>query len=383
MRAQTASGGARPFEGQRLVIVGGGTGGHVYPGLAVAEAWRSGGGEVRYVGSETGFEARAVPAQGVDFVAIRARRLKNAGLWERVRTLAGMPVSLWRAWRLLRTLAPDVVLGVGGYVSGPVVLAAALSRRPCAIAEQNAKPGLTNRLLGRFVRRIYTAFPEAAEGLSVRKVRLLGNPVRADFLAQAQRPYTPPELPQRRRVLVLGGSQGAKALNERLPAAFHTLRGEGWPELEVWHQAGRGKEEAVRAAYDALGWPEARVAAFIDDVPEALLWADLVVARSGATTVAELAVLGRPALLIPFPFAADDHQAANAQALVNAQAARMVREAALSPEVLVQHLRELLEDPQRLAQMAAQAKGVARPQAAAEIALDLLSLAQARRGERV
>jgi UDP-N-acetylglucosamine--N-acetylmuramyl-(pentapeptide) pyrophosphoryl-undecaprenol N-acetylglucosamine transferase len=368
--------------GKLLAVVGGGTGGHVYPGIAVCEAWKAQGGQVVYIGSATGFEARAVPQAGLPFEPVSARRLKNASVIERLRTVLGLPLAVWRGRGLLRRLKPDVVLGVGGYVSGPVMLAAALGRRPTAIAEQNARPGLTNRILARCVRRVYAAFPEVQRSLPTAKVRLLGNPVRQSFLdaANAARPVGA-EPGQGLRVLVLGGSQGAKALNERLPSAFASLRLRH-PKLHIWHQTGRGKDAPVRAAYTAAGLADARVDAFIDDVPGALDWADLVVARSGATTVAELAVMGRPALFVPFPFAADDHQAANARSLVDVGAAVMEREEDLDPVRLVSRLADLLDEPAALLSMASKARGVARPQAATDIVADLLALAAGRAGAK-
>ena len=351
-----------------LLLAGGGTGGHVFPAVAVADEWVARGGRVVFVGSPRGLEARVVPARGYDFVPIEARRLKNAGAVERLRSLARMPAALWSAGALLRRLDPQVVLGVGGYVSGPVVLAAALSGRPCAVAEQNARPGLTNRILGRFVRRIYTAFPEAAEGLPARKVRELGNPVRREIRELAQRPARREGVP---RVLVLGGSQGARALNQKLPAAVAALA----RPIRLRHQAGRGNGEAVRAAYAELGVAEVQVDEFIEDVATAIGAADLVVARAGATTVAELACVGRPALFVPFPYAADDHQAANAASLVEAGAAVMEREETLGHERLVARLEELLTDPARLSKMGARARSRGRPAAAAAIVADLSALA--------
>ncbi len=360
-----------PTQGPTLAVVGGGTGGHVYPGIAIAQAWLAGveGGRVVYIGSAHGMEAKAAPAAGLPFEAVQARRLKNAGWAERLRTLLSMPGAIWAGHRLLARVRPAVVLGVGGYVSGPVVLAAALGRRPCAIAEQNARPGLTNRLLGRVVRRVYTAFPEAAQGLPGRKIKQLGNPVRQAFRDAAAAPRTPGT----QRVLIIGGSQGAKALNEKLPPALAALRAD-FPALEVRHQTGRGKDAPVHAAYAAAGWPEAQVTPFIDDVAGAFAWADLVVARAGATTVAELACVGRPALFVPFPYAADDHQAANAASLVEAGAAIMEREAQLDAARLDAQLRALLTDPGRLAQMASAAQAVARPNAADDIVADLKAL---------
>lgn len=354
-----------------LAVVGGGTGGHVFPGVAVAEAWMRRGGSVIYIGSEKGMEARIVPPLGIPFEAVPARRLKNAGLLERIKTVLRLPGALWKGRALLKRLDPAVVLGVGGYVSGPVMLAAALGGRPSAVAEQNARPGLTNRILSRFVRRVYSAFPEVADRLPREKVRMLGNPVRA-----AIRDAQPEPIGGGRRLLILGGSQGARTLNERIPPAVLRVRAQ-LPELTVVHQTGRGKADPVRAAYGDA--PGITVTEFIDDMAAAIGRADLVVARAGATTVAELAVLGRPALFVPFPFAADDHQAANAAALVAAGAARMEREDSLDVDALVRHLEQLLGDADLLCEMGAKAKAVGRPDAADAIVDDLLALAEGAR----
>lgn len=354
-----------------LAVVGGGTGGHVFPGVAVAEAWMRRGGSVIYIGSASGMEARVVPPLGIPFEAVPARRLKNAGIVERLKTLVRMPGAIWQGRGLLKRLDPAVVLGVGGYVSGPVMLAAALGRRPSAVAEQNARPGLTNRILARFVRRVYSAFPEVAERMPRKKVRMLGNPVRA-----AIRDAQPEAVSGQRRLLILGGSQGARTLNQRVPEAVKRVRAT-FPDLTVVHQTGRGKIEPVREAYGDT--PGVIVTEFIDDMAAAMGQADLVVARAGATTVAELAVLGRPALFVPFPFAADDHQAANAAALVAAGAARMEREDTLDVDALVKHLEELLGDADLLCEMGAKAAAVGRPDAADAIVDDLLALAEGAR----
>lgn len=356
----------------RLAIVGGGTGGHLYPGIAVAEAWirTIQDSDVVFVGSERGIEAKVLPSLGYSLVCVPAERLKNAGLRERAKSLLRMPRSMFHAWRVLRELRPDVVLGVGGYVSGPVVLAAALSGVPCAVAEQNALPGLTNRLLSRFVARIYTAFPEAADRLPARKIRPLGNPVREAICRASD---LAPAAGGGRRVLIMGGSQGARALNERLPPVLVELS-RVFPGLAVRHQTGRGQAEAVRLAYGQDGPGAVVVEEFIDDVAAALSWADLVVCRSGATTVAELACMGRPAVFIPFPQAADDHQTVNARALVDAGAARMLREGDATPERLTEVLSELLGTPALLAEMGQRARERGRPLAASAIASDLASL---------
>lgn len=361
-----------PAPGRRLVIVGGGTGGHVYPAIAVAEAWlaQGPGYTVAFVGSAEGLEARAVPARGFDFTAVKARRLKNAGFVERLRSLLSMPGAILRGRRLIAELKPDVVLGVGGYVSGPVVLAAVTRGVPVAVAEQNAVPGLTNRILGRFARRIYTAFPEAGARLPARKVQMLGNPVRAAILEASESIPAP----SGRRVLVIGGSQGARALNRDLPAAL-AAAGARFPDLVVEHLAGPGRVAEAAEQYEAAGFEQVEVLDYQEDMAGALSRADLVVARAGATTVAELAVMGRPSLLIPFPYAADDHQAANAASLVDAGGARMLRESAFGEGALEGAVIELVSDLGALREMSARARERGRPEAAVNIAADLRRLA--------
>ncbi|MEE2787953.1 MAG: undecaprenyldiphospho-muramoylpentapeptide beta-N-acetylglucosaminyltransferase [Myxococcota bacterium] len=355
---------------RRLAIVGGGTGGHVYPGVAVAEAWLThvDEGDVIFVGSAQGMEARITTQLGYAFEGIQARRLKNAGVAERLRSLLSMPMAIWQGFQLVKRLQPDVVLGVGGYVSGPVVLAAALGGWPCAIAEQNARPGLTNRILAKFVQRIYTAFPEVSERLPPSKIRQLGNPVRTAFTQSSD-----VKQDDQIHILVLGGSQGAKALNERLPAVFAGLNALH-SNLDIVHQTGRDRDEPVRAAYDALGVHNVRVQPFIDRMADVLDQADLVIARAGATTVAELACMGRPAIFIPFPYAADDHQAANAESLVTAGAAKMVREENMTTDGMIELIDNLLSEPSRLAEMSVCAKTRGRPDAARSIVSDLLRL---------
>jgi len=355
---------------RRLMVVGGGTGGHLFPGIAVAEAWarQIDGGQVVFVGSPTGIEARVVPEMGYPFVSVEARRLKNAGVVERLKSLLRAPLTIWKGYQVIRRQKPSVVLGVGGYISGPVVLAAALAGRPCAVAEQNARPGLTNRILGRFVKRIYTAFPEAGSRFPKQKVRELGNPVRGAFLSCDD---SPPASPL--RILILGGSQGAKALNENMPAIMSALQ-HRFSELHVIHQTGRDRDQPVRELYAHHEVSHVNVVPFIQDMASAISQAHLVVARAGATTVAELACLGRPAVFIPFPFAADDHQAANAQSLVDAGAAYMQREEAMTTDGMVELLAPLLEDPKALQAMGRAARERGRPEAADAIVSDLVDL---------
>ncbi|MEE2756309.1 MAG: undecaprenyldiphospho-muramoylpentapeptide beta-N-acetylglucosaminyltransferase [Myxococcota bacterium] len=354
----------------KLMVVGGGTGGHLYPGIAVAEAWLSSidGSEVVFVGSPNGLEGRVVPELGYRFIPVEARRLKNAGVVERLKSLLRMPMAILAGYRIIRGERPHVILGVGGYVSGPVVLAAALSGRPSAVAEQNARPGLTNRILAKFVKRVYTAFPEAIERLPARKVKELGNPVRQDFLKAAEAADK-----ETLHILILGGSQGARSLNEGLPAVIAQLQNHV-PHLTVMHQTGRDRDEPVRKAYGDLQVDNAQVQAFIDDMAGEMIKADLVVARAGATTVAELACIGRAAVFIPFPFAADDHQAANAASLVSAGAALMQREDGMTTDRMVELLLPLLVDRSRLDDMGQAALDRGRPKAASSMVDDLAQL---------
>ncbi|MBV70776.1 MAG: undecaprenyldiphospho-muramoylpentapeptide beta-N-acetylglucosaminyltransferase [Myxococcales bacterium] len=354
----------------KLMVVGGGTGGHLYPGIAVAEAWLASidGAEVVFVGSPNGLEGRVVPELGYRFIPVEARRLKNAGIVERLKSLVRMPMAILAGYRIIRGERPQVILGVGGYVSGPVVLAAALSGRPSAVAEQNARPGLTNRILAKFVKRVYTAFPEAIERLPAQKVKELGNPVRQDFLKAAEQTNDGAI-----HVLILGGSQGARSLNQGLPEVIAQLQ-KRVPKLSVMHQTGRDRDEAVRKTYTDLHVDNADVQSFIDDMATEIAKADLVVARAGATTVAELACIGRAAVFIPFPFAADDHQAANAASLVSAGAALMQREDGMTTERMVDLLLPLLVDRDRLDAMGQAALERGRPQAAASMVDDLAQL---------
>ena len=285
-----------------------------------------------------------------------------------------MPRALLQSWRLLRAFSPDVVVGVGGYASGPLVLAAALTRRPTLILEQNAVAGFTNRILGRFVDLVVPTFPAAARFFPKRKVHVHGNPVRRAIrealaeVAEARRAAARVERPL--RLFVFGGSQGARTLNHVLPEVVSRLAA----PAEVLHQTGEREREEVAERYAALGL-EADVKAFVSDMAAAYAWCDLAVCRAGATSVCELAVAGVPAVLIPFPYAADDHQAANARALVEAGAALMVREDALDAAELAAELDALAADPARLAAMSRGAEEAARPDAAARVVDDLESLA--------
>jgi UDP-N-acetylglucosamine--N-acetylmuramyl-(pentapeptide) pyrophosphoryl-undecaprenol N-acetylglucosamine transferase len=376
--------------GLRLLIAGGGTGGHLFPGIAVAEEVRARGGEVLFVGTARGLEVRLVPAAGFPLELIDVSGLKRVGAVALVRGLVRLPLALTQSLGLVRRFRPDVVLGVGGYASGPLVMAAALARRPTALLEQNSVPGFTNRTLGRFVRRAFIAFPEAAASFPRAKVVATGNPVRRAFLdaaarvvAQAKATATAtthggPRLagPGGLRLMVVGGSQGARAVNDLVLGAMAIWAGQGNPP-PLTHQTGAGDADRVAAAYAGLGLGAAAgvdVRPFLDDMVGALAAADLVIARAGAMTLAELAILGKPAILVPLPTAADDHQSRNAAAFAEAGAAVVLPQPTATAAALATLAREILDDPQRQQRMAAAMRALGRPGAAKEIVEGLAAL---------
>ncbi|WP_435104687.1 undecaprenyldiphospho-muramoylpentapeptide beta-N-acetylglucosaminyltransferase [Arhodomonas sp. AD133] len=355
-----------------VLILAGGTGGHVFPALAVAERLREVGVPVLWMGTARGLEARVVPAAGIELRALQVRGLRGKGRlgwllapWMLARALA-------QALAVVHRCRPRVVLGMGGYVSGPGGLAAWLLRRPLVIHEQNAVPGMTNRWLARLARRVLTGFDRPFPGAPA--ARFVGNPVRravCDLSPPEQRMTGRDDGPL--RVLVLGGSLGAKTLNRAVPAALAEL-----PETQrplVRHQAGERTLALARQGYADAG-VEAEVGAFIDDMAEAYGWADLVICRAGALTVAEIAAAGVAAVFVPFPYAVDDHQAANARFLVEAGAARMIRESELDGGALGRTLAELVAERGRLVDMARRARQRGRPQAAASVMESCLEVAR-------
>ncbi|PAU75808.1 undecaprenyldiphospho-muramoylpentapeptide beta-N-acetylglucosaminyltransferase [Halomonas salipaludis] len=331
----------------------GGTGGHVIPALSLARGLAALDVHVEWLGSPRGIENRLVPDAGIPLHRIDIAGLRGNGA-------AGWLKAPWRLLRavaqargVIRELDPQLVVGLGGFASGPGGLAAWLMRRPLIIHEQNAVAGMTNKALSRLARRVYAAFPQAFGG----RAEVVGNPVREEIAALGAQPRSAAAMGQRPlRLLVVGGSLGAQALNHCLPDALAQLPENRRPA--VHHQAGRDKAEATRQAYAAAG-VSAEISEFIDDMAAAYDWADLVVCRAGALTVAELAAAAKPALFVPFPHAVDDHQTANAQALVDAGAAELMPQATLTPDSLAARLQVLLA-PDTLAAMAVQARGEAR-----------------------
>jgi UDP-N-acetylglucosamine--N-acetylmuramyl-(pentapeptide) pyrophosphoryl-undecaprenol N-acetylglucosamine transferase len=365
-----------------IVIAGGGTGGHLFPGLALADALRPHQIDITFVGTARGLEAKAVPAAGYRLELIDVAGLKGKGVAATARSLLRLPLSLVQSLRLLHRLHPQAVVGVGGYASGPLVLLAALLGIPTLVLEQNSVPGLTNKILGRLVRQVIIAFPDAARFFPAAKVLPLGNPIRATVLTPAPTPATTATTtePVPIRVLVLGGSQGAQAVNQLVSAAVaHWLKGSDGRaqltrQLRLRHQTGPSDYQAILDRYRSLGLgPElVQVEAFITDIGRAYADCDLMVGRAGATTLAELTAIGRPALLIPFPQAADDHQTGNARWLVAAGAAELLPQATTSAAALAERIQALTADPQRLATMAAASRRLGRPDAAQTIANQVL-----------
>jgi len=346
----------------RVLIAAGGTGGHIYPGIAVATELvrRHPEAKVRFVGTIRGLENKLVPQAGFELSIIESAGLKNVGLLSRARGLLLLPRSFLGARKLIRQFQPDVVVGAGGYVSGPVVLTAALLRLPTMVMESNALPGWTNRVLARFVDQAAVTF-EAALPFFRGKGVVTGNPVRREFFEIEPRSHAGTGL----SLLVFGGSQGARAINEAMSAALPLLDGIR-SRLKIVHQTGEADFEKVQTAYRAAGWSErADVRRYIDDMVTEFAGADVVICRAGATTTAELMAAGKASIMIPFPFAADDHQRKNAEALEAAGAAKMILQQELSAERLAGEIVQLAENPERLHRIERAAKQLARGDAAA------------------
>ena len=342
----------------RVVLAGGGTGGHVIPALAIAAEIKARyDGEFLFIGTARGIENRLVPAAGFELRLIEVGALKNVSLATRLKTAFDLPHAIWQAGAMLREFKPDVVIGVGGYASGPAMLAAILRRIPTLAFEPNAVPGFANRVVARFVSAAAVHFEATATYF--RNAKVTGVPVRREFFAVGNEVGAP-------RLLIFGGSQGAHAINvAAMKALPDTLR--RIPQLSVVHQTGERDYEEVRAAYEKLG-NAVEVQRFITDMPSAFASASLLLCRSGASTVAEVAAAGRPAIFVPFPRAADDHQKRNAEAFQSAQAGVLLEEGELTPERLGAMLLDLLRDPARLRLMGEVARKLAHPNAGAEIA---------------
>lgn len=355
----------------RVLIAGGGTGGHLFPGIALAEevTTRDVRNEVVFVGTDRGLEARVVPAAGYPLEVIHVSGLKGMGAVRLLKALVALPSAFLESVQLLRKWRPDVVVGVGGYASGPVVLAAWLLRIPTAVQEQNALPGMTNKLLGHVVKRVFTSFDAARAYFPEEKVHLTGNPIRRKLLDNYLRSRVAHD---RFTVLVFGGSLGAKGINQRMLEALEHIE-DIKDQLHFVHQTGKADVAVVREGYRARGF-DADVVEFIDDMSQAYARAELVICRAGATTLAELTVCKKASILIPFPRAADNHQEINARALVDAGAALMFREEELTGKALAEQIRALKDHPERLRHMEKKAGLLGRPEAAKELADECMAL---------
>ena len=354
----------------RIVIAGGGTGGHLYPGIAVAREVlrRRPDAVVTFAGTERGIEARVVPREGFELDVLRSAGLKGTSPAALARGLALLPLSAVDAWRILSRRRPNLVIGVGGYSSGPVVALAAARGIATLLLEQNAVPGFTNRTLARVVSAAAVTF-ESTVGYFGRRGFVTGNPVRPEFFADhVSQAAGPP------RVLIFGGSQGSHAINVACMEAAPRLAA-GGGRLAITHQTGERDVERVRDAYRHAGL-DARVEPFLFSMDREITTADLVISRAGATTIAELTAAGKPAVLVPLPTAADDHQRKNAELLREAGAVEVIEQQDLTGALLAERIESLTADPARLAAMAAAARRMARPGAAAAIVDKALELAR-------
>jgi UDP-N-acetylglucosamine--N-acetylmuramyl-(pentapeptide) pyrophosphoryl-undecaprenol N-acetylglucosamine transferase len=351
----------------RVILAGGGTGGHVIPALAIARELESRySAECCFIGTRRGIETRLVPAAGFPLELIEVGALNQVSLATRARTVLGLPLALFGSLGIVRRFRPDVMIGVGGYASGPAMLAAAVRRVPTLAFEPNVVPGFANRMVAPWVSAAAVHFEESRKYF--RNCRVTGVPVRAEFFVLPRRdPAAPPTL------LVFGGSQGARAINLAMTGAMATLR-DRFARVELLHQTGERDYDTTVAAYEKLGVP-VEVYKFMDDMPAMFARADLIVSRAGASTVAEIAAAGKPSLFVPFPKAADDHQRRNAEAMQRGGAAVMLEERDLSSARLADTVASLLSNPARLEAMSVAATGMAHPNATRDIAELALSLA--------
>ncbi len=344
----------------RVIFAGGGTGGHLFPGLAVAREFqqRDSMTEILFVGTERGIEARVLPREGFRLETIPVRGMRGRGMRGLLDALWGIPAGLLRSWRIIRSFRPDFIIGLGGYASGPLLLAAKLRGLRCAIMEQNLRPGFTNRFLARFVDRVFTSYRESAAHFSGGQILETGNPVRWRQLPEVKRG-------DKFVLLVFGGSAGAHRINLAVVDAMKELSDLA-ARLQVIHQTGHADFAAIKEVYDSLRF-DAEVLPFIEKMDEAYARADLVLCRAGATTLAELTAFGKAAILVPFPYAIYDHQRWNAQALQDRGAAEMILDQEINGELLAGRIRSYILDPSRLERMAAAARAMGRPEAAARI----------------
>jgi UDP-N-acetylglucosamine--N-acetylmuramyl-(pentapeptide) pyrophosphoryl-undecaprenol N-acetylglucosamine transferase len=351
----------------RVLIAAGGTGGHIYPGIAVAKEiiGRDAKSTVKFVGTARGLETKLVPDNGFELLTIESAGLKNVGLAGKLKGLMILPKSFLEARRLIKNFKPDVVVGAGGYVSGPVLLMASLMRVPTLVMDSNALPGFTNRRLAPFVTKAALTFEEAVPFFGKKGI-VTGNPVRREFF----------EIPPKARnsekfsLLIFGGSQGARAINHAMVEAVPFLD-DYKNKLQITHQTGEADFEKIKQGYADAGWAQAEIAAYIENMPAHFEKNDLIICRAGATSCAELSAAGKASMMIPLPTAADDHQRKNAEALEKAGAARMILQKDLTGEILAKQIIELIDAPDRITEMEAAAKKLAKRDAA-EVTVNII-----------
>ncbi|PCK33558.1 undecaprenyldiphospho-muramoylpentapeptide beta-N-acetylglucosaminyltransferase [Pseudoalteromonas piscicida] len=345
---------------KRLLVVAGGTGGHIFPGIAVAQFLQQQAWQVSWVGTADRMEADVVPRYGfeIDFIAMKG--VRGNGIKRLVTAPFMVITAILAAKRILKQRKPDVVLAMGGYVTGPVGVAAKLLGIPLVIHEQNAVAGMSNKLLAKIANKVLAGFPGA---FSEELADVVGNPVRASVAEITEKS---PSVPL--NILIVGGSLGAKALNDVVPEGLMKLQQQaGNLSLAVRHQSGKNNHHDVQQRYENAG-VNAEVSEFIHDMDAAYAWSDIVICRAGALTVSEIAAAGKMAIFVPFPHAVDDHQTANAQFLVSAGAAQLVQQSALNAEALMQMLLPLVTEPQKIAQMATKARQCGKSEATAKVA---------------
>ena len=362
----------------RILVAAGGTGGHLYPGIAVARSFQEAcpSADIAFLGRRGGLEEHLVPMEGYPLHTVNVRSLQGRTRLAQLQSLGVLVVGTLQALRLLRRWRPNLVIGAGGYVMAPALLAAALLRLPRVIMEQNLIPGLTARVLARYAQRVFTSFPESQEFLTQPQVVCTGTPIRPEITAQA--PHAAGNDSNRLNVLVLGGSQGAQRLNQAVMEALPLLTAYR-KQVEFVHQTGKFDPTRVAKAYESNGVP-GEVHAFLHDMPQRYQWAHLVLSRAGASTVAELTACGKPAILVPYPYAADDHQRHNALAMRERGAAHVILDAELTGQRVYDSLERYILHPARLRRQATRSRRLGRPYAARDIVnrcLELLDAAAA------
>ncbi len=360
----------------RLVITGGGTGGHIFPGIAIAEELGSSCSlDVLWIGTGRSVEKKVLSKRPWQYQILQVRPIKGKGAVGIVKSFISLPMSVLKALVMLRRFKPDFVLGVGGYVSGPVVLAARLLGITSAIHEQNFLPGFANKAASRFADVIYTSFQGSSRYFKGKEVHCLGNPVRSQILEDAMDLSATVDPLRQFHILVLGGSQGASGLNRIVSSALKILHQSGL-KFQTIHQSGSDEFSIITDSYRSAGM-NVKVERFIERIGIAYSWADLIICRAGATTLAEITAVGKPAICIPYPYAADGHQDLNAQTLCEAGAALCFKERDLGAVSLASNIEALMEDPMRLSEMATRSKGLGKPDAAKDIAASILDLCNA------